>query len=146
MKLFVKFICLALVMGLCLPSTVFAEQEDVGTYSYYFSSYGVWVTNTSERTIEVAFDVIGRYCMDEIGASSIEVQRSANGTSGWVTTKTFTPDVYPQMMDSNSGAHGAGMYYTGTSGYYYRAYATFYASRNGGAGYVSSYSSVIKLS
>ena len=146
MKLFVKLICLVLVMGLCLPSTVFAEQEDAGTYSYYFSSYGVWLTSSSVRTLEVTFDVIGRYIMDEIGAYSIEIQRSANGTSGWVTTKTFTPDVYPQMMDSNSSAHGDFMYYTGTSGYYYRAYATFYASRNGGAGYVSSYSSVIKLS
>lgn len=145
MKLFIKSICVVLVMVLCLPCTAFAEQEDVGTYSYYFSSYGVWLTSSSVRTLEVSFDVIGRYCMDEIGASSIKIQRSTNGTSGWVTTKTFTPDVYPQMMDNNTGAHGDFMYYTGTSGYYYRAYATFYASRNGGSSYVSVYSNVLKL-
>ena len=146
MKRFAKCICLMLILALCLPSTALAEQqESASTYSYYFSSYGTGLGKITDRKFEISFNVIARDDMDELGAYSIELQRSTSGTGDWVTVKTYTPSNYPELMDTNATFHTGCVYYTGGYGCYYRAYVTFCASKGNGAGYVSAYSNVLKI-
>lgn len=147
MKRFIRCVCLVLVLALTLPIAAFAEkQEDTSsTYSYYFSSYSTWITKITDRTMQIGFELVTRGAMDELGASSIVLQCSTNGTSGWSDVKTFTPDKYAQMLDYDSGSHMECVNYTGDSGYYYRAYVTFYARNSSGFAEGTLYSNVVRI-
>ena len=80
--------------------------------------------------------------MDELGASEILVQRSSNRTN-WTTVKTFSSAYYSDMIATNRGTHGATLSCDVESGYYYRAYVTFYASNSSGYGEKYYYTDVI---
>lgn len=46
--------------------------------------------------------------------------------------KTYTKESYTNLVASNTVAHSSYITYTGTSGYYYRAYILFYAKKGTG--------------
>ena len=82
--------------------------------------------------------------MDELCASSIRVQRSADG-SNWETMRAYEPGVYTQMICENTSFHCSYVSYTGTPGYYYRAYVTFYARNSTDYGKLYQYTQTILL-
>ena len=147
MRRLVRCVCLLLVLTLCASCVAYAEkqEEQAGTYSMYFTSYGVCLAKLTERKFEIAFDLICRDDMYELGVSSLAIQRTTDPNGSWTTVKTYTPDSYPELMDANDEVHSAAVYYSGVMGYYYRAYATFYASNSRGCGYVSAYSNVVHI-
>lgn len=83
--------------------------------------------------------------MTELGASIIKVQRSSDGAN-WTTMKTFYKEDYSQMICTNTVCHAAYVTYTGTRGYYYRAYIELYAKNSSGTGIMPEYTSTIQLS
>lgn len=150
MKHFTRFVCFLLVMSLLLVTPVSATEETVLTpssarTSSYFLSYSVYLHRTSDTTFEVWFDVVGTYIMQEIGATVIKVQRSADGEN-WTTMLTYRVANHPGMICENTVGHSYGVSYNvGTSGYYYRAYVVLYAKNSSGFGEMYKYTSKMLL-
>ena len=82
--------------------------------------------------------------MDEIGASKITVQRSADGEN-WQNMFTYRSEYYPQMIAYNTISHMACVPYHGTAGYYYRGVVTFYAKNERGTGKMFRYTNTVYL-
>ena len=132
MKRFIRIICLALVFSMVIAIPAYASEQSQRA-SNYFSSFKAYCYASSSTELAVYFKVFATGTMDELGASTIKVQRSSDGTN-WSTVKTFTKDVYTQMKNTNTAAHATTLYCTKTSGYYYRAYVEFYAKNSAGTG------------
>ena len=113
--------------------------------SAYFASYDSAIDHISATTFEVWYDVMAVTTMDELGVSSIEIQRSKN-MSTWTTVATYYPEDYPQMIYENEFFVYDCVTHTGTPGYYYRAYVTFYAKKGTGTGYLFDYAEPIYIS
>ena len=133
MKRLVKLICVILAMTIFATVSVSAEAEIDVRASDFFAATSTYIYQTTDAKFQVWFDLVGVNIMDEIGASSIKVQRSADGAN-WTTMFTYLPQYYPQMLDYNTSSYGAYVPYHGTAGYYYRAIVTFYAARGNGMG------------
>ncbi|MBQ6852079.1 MAG: hypothetical protein IJO04_03515 [Oscillospiraceae bacterium] len=140
MKRFLKGICLVLTMSLLLSVPVMAApQQEAGTYSSsYFAVLDYYLWLISDTQVQVWFDVIAVDGMDQLGASVIKVQRSSDRTN-WETMQTYTPEDNPQMLCPDTTMHADCVTYTYTSGYYYRAFVTFYAKDGRNIGKYSVY-------
>lgn len=141
MKRFVRAICLLLVLSMALTIPALAAESRA---SHFFMSSSVYLCNVSGKSFEAWFEVTGVRTMDVIGAKTIKIQRSSDGTN-WTTMKTFSKDSYPSLVDTNTGTHAAGVSYTGSSGYYYRAYIQLYAKSGVNTGTMDRYTSSIYI-
>ena len=141
MNRFVRIICLLLVFSMIAAVPCYAVEQEQRA-SNFFSSFKAYCYESSSTQLAVYFSVFAVNTMDELGASTIKVQRSSDG-SNWTTVKTFTKASYPQMTDTNTFAHATTLYCTKTSGYYYRAYVEFYAKNSTGTGKYYYYTSKI---
>lgn len=137
MKKVNRILCFVLSIIMLISVQVCAE-EATPRASNYFSRYTAYLYQTSSTTFEVWFDVVATGRMDELGASVIKVQRSTDGTN-WYTVRTYTKEMYSQMICENTSAHADCVSYTMESGFYYRAYVQFYAKKGTGTGYLSYY-------
>lgn len=144
MKRFVKIICVIVVMATIATVPVSAETEAGTRASNYFHLTCTYIYQTTGTKFQVWFDLVGVEGMDEIGASAIRVQRSADGTN-WTTMFTYLPQYYPQMIATDTAEHGAYVPYHGTEGYYYRALVTFYAHKGNGTGELDRYTQAVYL-
>ena len=132
MKRFTRITCLIIVLSFLVAVPIYATEESQRASSY-FSSYRAYCYKASSTNLRVYFSVVATSDMDELGTSTIKVQRSSDGTN-WTTVKTYTKENYPQMIDTDTGSHSSYVSYTAASGYYYRAYVTFYAKNSAGTG------------
>lgn len=137
MKKLKRCICCVLIFVMLVSVPVYAN-DTTHRASSYFSFYEAYLYRTSSTTFEVWFDVTATGGMDELGASVIKVQRSSDG-SNWYTARTYTKEMYPQMICEDTGTHAACVSYTMEPGFYYRAYVEFYAKNGSGTGYASYY-------
>lgn len=126
MKRFARYICMLLVLTMMLAIPALAAESAVTRASSFFGGSSVYLCNVSGNSFEAWFDVTAVRTMDAIGAKIIKIQRSSDGVN-WTTVKTCSKDNYLYLVDYNTVTHGAGVSYTGTSGYYYRAYIQLYA-------------------
>ena len=131
MKRFLKITSLILVIALVCAVPVYAEEEASMRSSAYFSTHDLYLSKKTSTKFQVWFDVDALRTMDELGAKTIKVQRSPDGST-WTTMFTYSKEYYPQMIDENTGSYGSYVPYTGTEGYYYRAKVTFYAKEGNG--------------
>lgn len=137
MKRFTQVICLILVLSVMLA--VPAAAAEITPYaSRYFGSHSCYLYRVSGATFQVWFDVTGVRTMNEIGASTIKVQRSTDQVN-WTTVQTYTKAANSQMICANTVAHASCVTHYGTSGYYYRALVEFYAKDASGSAYFSLY-------
>ena len=141
MKKFVRIVCLLVVVTTLVAIPAYATEQSERA-SLYFSAYRAYCYAASSTKIEVNFYVVGAGVMDELGASRILVQRSSDQTN-WTTVKTFSRAYYSDMIATNRGTHGATLSCNVDSGYYYRAYVTFYAENSSGYGEKYYYTEVI---
>lgn len=144
MKRLFRYVCGFLTVAMVLSMTAHAAENIGSRASSYFVSTSVYLYKVSNATFEVWFEAAGVGIMDEIGASTIRIQRSSD-QENWTTVKTYTKDSYSHLIDTNTGMHADCVTYTGTQGYYYRAYITLYAKNSNGTGLLYRYTSVIKL-
>lgn len=140
-------LALVLVFVLALPAQAVSPDTGVPYSSDYFVTNGAYLyqPTAGSLTFEVWFETVAFGVMAELGSTSIRVERSENGVNGWTTVKTYTPAKYPQMMSQNRCSYTASVSYTGTAGYYYRAYVEFYAKNNSGSGYKYLYAEPLGL-
>lgn len=144
MKRFVKCICLLLALSLLLAVPAMAAEMPNGRASNFFGSSRVYLYQTSSKSFEAWFDVTAVRTMDELGASKIKIQRSTDDEN-WTTVKTCTMDNYSNLICANTAGHESYVTYTGSSGYYYRAYIELYAKDETGTGYWNRYTSSIYI-
>lgn len=133
MKRVIQFLCLLLILSTILAMPVAAVESTPLRGSDYFMSRLAYLYVTSGTNFEVWIEVAAKRGMDELGASSITVQRSSDNKN-WTDMKTYLKEDYPDMITYGSGWHDGCVEYTGTSGYYYRAKVWFYAKDETGTG------------
>lgn len=141
MKKFVRIISIILLLVTIITIPTYALDQE-GRASLYFSSYRAYCYLASSTTLEVNFTVVGAGVMDEIGASQILVQQSTDQTN-WTTVRTFSRYYDSGMIDTDAAYHGTTLSCTVDSGYYYRAYVTFYAKRDSGYGEKNYYTEIV---
>lgn len=139
MKRFINCICLLLVISMVVAIPAMAAETDNARSSSYFSSFDAYLHWTSSTQFQVWFNVTGTRVMDEIGASSITIQRKPTNGSSWETVATYSKDSCPSLIGHNTVTHASYIGGTKASGYTYRAYVTFYAKNSSGTGYYSYY-------
>lgn len=144
MKRFLRCTCLVLVMSMLLAVPAFAAGTMDSRASSYFMRSSVYLCNVSGNSFEAWFDVTGTGTMDLIGAEFIKIQRSSDN-SNWTTVKTFSRSSNSSLVDTDTVTHAAGVSYTGSRGYYYRAYVQLYAEKGIGCGYWDRYSASIYI-
>lgn len=134
MKRFTRLVCMILVVCLVAAVPVHAESQVEPRASAFFSSHSAYISKASSTLFYVCFDVTATGKMDELGATSIEVERSPDGEN-WTRMRTYRSDVYTDMLCKNTSGHGGYVTYSmATPGYYYRAYITLYAKNSTGTG------------
>lgn len=144
MKSFVRFACLILVFVMVLTIPAYAT-EFIARGSDYFGARSCYLWKTSSTQFQVWFDVTAMSGMDELGASTIKVQRSADGET-WEDMQTYRKANYSNMICENTGMHASYVTYSGAqTGYYYRAYVCFYAKKGTTIAEYSGYTSSITM-
>lgn len=131
---FTRLITLLLIITLMIPCNVSAAtiESAVPYASNYLTLYSAYVYVTSSGEVQVWFDVMGTGDMDEIGALSIMLYESSNGTD-WSRVESF-------LHDSTSGMLFKDDYYVsshvswagGSTSKQYKAYICVWAGKNGG--------------
>jgi hypothetical protein len=133
LKKVIQGIALFLVLFVYASSPTFAVDTEnaAGTRaSLYLDSYNAYVHAAGGGNLEIWFDVIATGHMDEVGALTIIIQSSKNGST-WSTMQTFLHSDYASMLEYDDFEHCSYVEYKGISGQYYRAYVTIWAGRNG---------------
>ena len=145
MKRFLKCICLLLSLTMLLSMPAHAAEANNTRASNYFASSSVYLYKTSSTGFQAWFDVTCVGMMDKVGAKEIKIQRSSDNEN-WTTVATYSMTNYSNLVCENDVNHVGCVNYTGTSGYYYRAYYKLYAEDETGTAIWSRYSSSIYIS
>jgi len=129
---FAAIVSIVLVIALLIPCTVSAAAVDVATpyASNYLSLYSAYVHVTSGGQVQVWFEVMGTDDMDEIGALSIMLYESSDGTN-WTLVKTFLHNTTSGMLyedDYYVSSHVS--WDKGSVSKQYKAYVGVYAGKN----------------
>lgn len=144
MKRWFRCISLMVAISMLLAVPVLAAETVTPRASDYIMRTCVYLDQTSGTQFDIWYEVVALGQMDELGAYTIKIQKSANG-SDWTTVYTFTQDDEPGMVLENSWAHFGYVTYTGVSGYYYRAKITLFAENSKGRGEVITYTETLRL-
>jgi len=145
LKRFAKHICLILSLVLLLAIPAQAAENSNARSSQYFTASAVYLHKTSAKTFEAWFEVTATGLMDKVGAKEIKIQRSTDNAT-WSTVATYSMSDYSSLIREDAVGHEACVSYTGSSGYYYRAYYKLYAEDETGIGTRNRYSSSIYIS
>ena len=141
MKKLMRYISFIVIVSLTFVLPVSADSSRA---SAYFSSYDSAIDKITNTEFEVWYDVVAVDTMDELGVSSIEIQRSKNLIT-WTTVETYYPEDNPQMIYENEYFVYDCVTHTGEPGNFYRAYVTFYARKGTGTGYLYDYAEAVYI-
>ena len=86
MKRFIRIVCLVIVLSFLVAIPAYATEQTPRA-SDYFGAYSAYCYEASATKLEVYFTVIAVSEMDELGVSTIKVQRSSDGIN-WTTVPT----------------------------------------------------------
>lgn len=142
MKRFLRSVCLLMAVVTLLSTTAFAAESGNARASDYFAMTSTYIDRYDDDELEIWFDVTAVDRMDVLGVRYIKLQRSTDRTN-WTTVKTYDKADYSQMTCTNTAAHADCVTYSGSSGYYYRAYVEFYAKVGNGTGVYSRYTATV---
>ena len=132
MKRALKLICIVLSLAMLLAIPAHAAEAGNARASSYFSNSAVYLYELSGKTFEAWFEVTCVRTMDKVGAREIKIQRSTDNAT-WSTVATYSMDDYSHLTCLNDSGHVSYVTYTGSSGYYYRAYYKLYAKDETGS-------------
>ena len=144
MKRFLRCVCLLLALVIVFPFRAFAAEESSARASNFFMSSSVYLDQKSSMIFDAWFEVAAVGTMDELGASVIKIQKSADNEN-WTTMITYTKEKNSSLIDTNTLSHGNCVTYTGVAGYYYRAYIKLYAKKGDDIGVWHRYTESILL-
>ena len=125
---FVRIVAFLLIMVMVLPMGVSAVAEPRA--SAYLSNYNAYVYLPGNGEVRVYFNVQGTTTLDELGALSIKIYESTDGTN-WTWKKTFTHDSTSGMLGYNDFLHSSYITYNGVAGRYYKAYVCIWGGKDG---------------
>ena len=146
LKRFSRCLCLVLSLLLLFAIPAQAAQIENSRESNFFSNSAVYLYKTAGYSFQAWFEVTCVRTMDQVGAKEIKIQQSSDNEN-WTTVATFSMnDHYAAMIRENHVTHAAGVRYTGTPGYYYRAFYKLYAKDEEGTGVWTRYSSSMYIS
>lgn len=123
----IRIIAFILVITLVAPIGASAVQPRA---SDYLSAYSAYIYLPGDGEVRVYFNVQGTRTMDELGALSIAIYESTDGTN-WSWKKTFTHDSTSGMLGYNDFYHSGYVSYNGVAGRYYKAYVCIWAGKDG---------------
>lgn len=132
----------ALLMMIVQPANA-AEVDNTRASSFFMCS-SVYLLKTSDTTFDAWFEVSSTRTMDELGASSITIQKSYDGLT-WESMITFTKETTSKLICTNTGLHGTCVKYAGTPGRYYRAKIVLYARDGTSVGEMVEYTRTLQL-
>ena len=132
---------IAISILFCLSISVYAKDTRA---SDYFVATRTYLSQTDTSKFAICFEVTAKNFMTELGAKSIVVKRSADGST-WQTMRTCVPSVYPQMMGENTSFHSDYVSYNATAGYYYKALVTYYAKNSSGSSEYETWTEILYL-
>lgn len=145
MRQFVKYLSLFLAIVIITAIPANAVETGAERSSSFFARSSVYLYETTSTTFQAWFEVTGMRTMDKIGAKEIKIQRSSDNEN-WTTVKTYSmDDYYSTLICENTAGHAACVTYTGTRGYYYRAYIKLYAEDETGTAVWNRYTSSIYI-
>ncbi|MGB8455947.1 MAG: hypothetical protein WCD89_26985 [Anaerocolumna sp.] len=121
---------LVFVIALCFVSTASASEMAIRA-SEYLNEYGAYVYPEGSGEISIWFEVQGTGTMDEIGVLSIRLQEKSSTSSTWTYVQSYSHVDYPDLLGNNTSFYSSGVYYSGKTGYSYRAEVTVWAGKNG---------------
>ena len=124
----VRLTAIVLVIALLVPIGASASVQPRA--SDYLSVYTAYVYLPGDGEVQVYFNVQGTRTMDELGALSISIYESTNGTS-WTWKKTFTHDSTAGMLSYNDWFHSGYVTYDGVRGRYYKALVCVWGGKDG---------------
>ena len=128
----IRIMAIVLTVAMILPVGVSAAAAEPvqPRASDYLSSYNAYIYCAGGGKIQVWFTVNGTDYMDTLGALTIRIYESTDGTN-WTWKKSFTNDTTTSMIGYNDFYHSGHVDYQGVIGRYYRAYVTIWAGKNG---------------
>ena len=124
----IRVITFLVVIALIIPMDASALVQPRA--SDYLSTYNAYVYLPGTGEVRVYFNVDGTGYMDELGALSIKIYESTDGTN-WTWKKTFTHDSTPGMLSYNDDYHSGYVSYNGVAGRYYKAYVCIWGGKDG---------------
>lgn len=131
-SLAIRFIALLLIFSFISP--VYAQAAEAEPIqpraSAYLDNYAAYVYLPGNGQVQVYFDVTGTDDMDELGALTIEIYESTDGTN-WTWKKTFKHNTTSGMLSYNDDFHTGHVTYNGVVGRYYKAYVCIWGGKNG---------------
>lgn len=129
-KCYLRFIIALLIIAITMPCNANAISDITPRASDYLNSYNTYLYRESWGKIQVWFTVTGVNYMDDIGALTVQIYESTDGTTWtWVDTVRHTDQ--PNMLGHNAVYHSGHVDYRGTIGRYYKAYVTIWAGKDG---------------
>lgn len=127
-----------------VPQSVDATETGNSRGSLFFAASNIYLRKTSDTTFEAWFSVSATRTMDELGASSITIEKSYDGVT-WESMITYTKESTPKLICTNTGLHGACVRYVGTIGRYYRAKIILFAKDGTSTAEMVEYTATLKL-
>lgn len=125
---FLRFAAFLLVTVMLLPMTVSAAVHPRA--SAYLDNYNAYVYLPGDGEVRVYFNVQGTTTLDELGALSIKIYESTDGTN-WTWMKTFKHNTTSGMLGYNDFYHSGYVSYDGVAGRYYKAYVCIWGGKDG---------------
>ena len=128
----VRLLAVIMIVAMIVRMSVSAAMpQTVQPYaSAYLDNYSAYVYLPGDGEVRVYFNVQGTGYMDELGALTIELWESSNG-SDWDWVETFNHDTTSGMLSYNDNYHSGYVSYDGTAGYYYKAYVGIWGGKDG---------------
>ena len=124
----IRIIAFLMIMVMIFPVGASAVVQPRA--SAYLDSYNAYVYLPGNGEVQVYFNVQGTNTMDELGALSIKIYESTDGTN-WTWKKTFTHDSTSGMLSYNDDFHMSHVTYNGVAGRYYKAYVCIWGDKDG---------------
>lgn len=124
----IRIIAFLLIMVMICPVGASAVVQPRA--SAYLDSYNAYVYLPGNGEVRVYFNVQGTNTMDELGALSIAIYESTDGTN-WTWKDTFMHDLTPGMLSYNDDFHASYVTYNGVAGRYYKAYVCIWGGKDG---------------
>lgn len=123
-----RILALLIVLAMILPTQAFAIEERASSNIQYCVAD---LSPDQDGNLHIFFSIMASSTMDDIGASSIKVQRYSG--SRWITEDTLVPRNFPEMEDSDADHLSFIIPYTPDySGIYYRVVVSAYATNSSG--------------
>lgn len=129
----VRLAAMVLIIALILPvgSDATAAETVQPRASSYLDSYDAYVYPAGNGLVQVWFSVVGVSYLDSLGALRIVIYESVDNNT-WTWKKTYSHDVYTNLLGYDEIYHSGHVDYQGFPNRYYKAYVCIWGGKDGG--------------